>query len=72
MLMKYIKLIIRDCLSILAIRWIIFQKLHFLVKIASGNQSGGAPWLKQKFQNLLKTVNRMFRKYVKVIIMDYL
>ena len=48
------------------------KKVHFLVKMDSGNQPGDVPLILTKNQKLLKTVNRMFMKYIKVIIRDYL
>ena len=41
-------------------------------KMDSGNQPGHVPLILAKIQNLLKRVNRMFMKYIKVIIRDLL
>ena len=49
-----------------------WQKVHFFVKMDSGNQPGDVPLNLTKKQKLLKMVDRMFMKHIKVIIRDYL
>ena len=49
-----------------------WQKVNFLVKMDSRNQPGSVPLILSKNQKLLKRINRMFMKYIKVIIRDYL
>ena len=49
-----------------------WQKVHFWIKMDSGNQPGDVPLILTKNKRLLKTVNRMFMKYIKVIIRNYL
>ena len=45
-----------------------WQKVHFLVKMDSGNQPFDISLILTKNQKLWKMINRMFMKYIKVII----
>ena len=71
MFMKYIKVIIRNYLSIWLLDGSFFQKVHFLFKMASGNQPGGVSLIQTKIQKLLKRIERMCMKCINVIFRDY-
>ena len=47
-----------------------WQKVHFFVKIDSGNQPGDIPLILTKNQKLLKSVKNMSLKWAKVIFSD--
>ena len=56
MFMKYIKVIIRDYLLIFGYQMDHFsQKVHFFVKMASGNQPGGVPLIQKKKSKIVKS-----------------